>query len=380
MEESAAQFEAMPFLAALTNRISGVLAKMAGIRDGFGRVDAAIAALDAANPDFAKLTSALDGVIADRSQHEAVRAYAEKYRQPCAELAAAKAFVADEFAAINALDFAKVKASADSLALPDKDLCARHPQLSEHRVKMEGHHADAQRLAVNLESMVRGLAEKGVMNGSCEGHLRSALDEGAWRRALSFDCFGTKPPTARRKDPSCLYDALLGVEYTYQSLRALPDDYNGWCLRMIGFSPDVVEARSAMEYVDVFVKFVEERPKWLRRGKLGEFYKYCVSLQESRERIVRFLRSYEGERRAVLVTRLYAGYLKPAEFDLAARRALAADFKALQSEVSDLAEKYGETSDPVAQIGLRTKMLALGLPGDSQLHSKWVQKFEGGDR
>ena len=378
MAESADSFAAVQYLDPATNRIAKALAKIGAIHDGFARVDAAIARLDSNNPDFAKLTSELDAVVADKSLHASVRGYAEKYRRPCAELASAKAFVAEEFIAINDMRFNDVMARRDSLVLPAMDLCARHPQLSDHRVRLEAHHEDVQNFAANLDSMVRGLAEKGVAQGATAKHLRHVLSEETWRSAFAFDCLTRRPPSVRRRDPAGLYDELLGIEFTFQSIRALPNDDNGFCLRMIGFSPDIVEARSALEYVDVFLRFVDSSPKWLRRGTLGKFCDMCGELQSKRSAVVRFLRSYEGERRARIIARFYAGYLDPSSFDLASRRDLSNEFKALQRDISAMSEEYGEKSDPVEQIAIRDRILATGIPGDSQLNSKWVQKFDGG--
>jgi len=273
--------------------------------------------------------------------------------------------------------FKSVQEREAQLKLPPKLLCARHPRLSEHRMKLEGHHADAQQLAVNLASMVTGLAEKGVSGGDCGRAMGHVLNVDVWRKVLTFDCFEGKPPTSRRKEPVCLYDELLGVDFTYQSLRALPENYNGWCLRMIGFSPDVVEARKTLEYLEVFVKYVSEKPGWLRKGELGAFYSYCQELQSKRQRLLGFLSGYKGRARAELITRFYAGYFS-ADFDIASRKSLADKFRLIQRDVFDLCEKYAASSDPVEQISLRARILGVGIPGDAQLHSKWVQKFEGG--
>ena len=60
-----------------------------------------------------------------------------------------------------------------------------------------------------------------------------------------------------------------------------------------------------------------------------------------------------------------------------ARKALAERFKGLQRDVFDLCEKYADSADPEEQISLRDKIIATGIPGDPEVHSKWVQKFEG---
>ena len=379
LEETKDQFAEQPYLESLHNELYSAFDRMKDIQHGFAQVDNCIAKLDGKNPDFARLTVQLDEIVRSNSLHVAVRAYADKYKQPCAELADAKLFIRKEFDDLNAMRFASVKSRVDKLKLPSKDLCARHPQLSDHRLKLERHHADAQSYAENLESMVNGLAAAGIVNGDCGEPLKRALSVDSWNKALSFACFGERPPTTRRKDPSGFYDELLGIDFTFQSLRALPDNYSGWCLRMIGFSPDVVEARKSLEYMDVFIKYLEERPAWLRRGELGAFDEYCRSLQKKRDLLLKFLSSYNGDPRAKLIAGFYHGWFSR-QFDLGTRRDLADQFRAIQRKVSELCERYSETSDPVEQISIRAKILSVGLPGDAQLHSKWVQKFEGGGR
>lgn len=379
LEESKSRFAECRYLEPLHEDLENVFKRMLDIQSGFAKVDDCIAKLDAVNPDFAGLTAQLDETTRDETQHGAVRAYADKYKQPCAELADAKLFIRKEFDDLNAMRFASVRGRADKLVLPGKDLCARHPQLSDHRMKLERHHADAQMYAENLETMVNGLLAVGIANGDCSGSLKRALSVDSWNKAFEFSCFGEKPPSTRRKEPSGFYDELLGVDFTFQSLRALPDNYSGWCLRMIGFSPDVVETRRAFEYIDVFVKYMDERPAWLSRGELGAFAKYCRSLQEKRDLLLKFLAAYKGEARAEVVAGFYSGWFSR-QFELKGRKELAERFRAIQRRVSELNERYSEASDPVEQISIRSKMLSEGFPGDAQLHSKWVQKYEGGGR
>lgn len=370
-------FADYPYLAELKKDLEERLSSMAKIRAGFEAVDGAIAKLDEVNPNFSALSITLDTISRDKEQHAAVRAYADKYKAPCMELAEAKRFISGEFDELNAMRFSDLRKREKELKLPAKELCQRHPQLSNHRVKLEGHHLDAQRLAKNLESIVNGMAELGVENGSCGQPVRHVLDVKRWQEALTFACFKSKPPTVRRKNPSSTYDELLGVDYTFQGIRAMPQNYNGFCLRMIGFSPDCVESRNAFERIAVFVKFVSERPAWLRKGELGTFYEYCRKILTARDGLISYLKKYEGSPRAKLVTRYYAGFFAE-DFEYSERQAIAAEFKRIQKEVAELNEKYDNAPDPVEQIALRAKILATGLPGDPQMHAKWVALYEGG--
>ena len=377
LKNSMAELSAHPYLASLAKVLSATLDDMSEIRKGFELVDGAIAKLDAMNPNFADLAVKLDMVARDEKQHRSVRVYADKYKAPCLALADTKRFIGKEFDALNAMRFRDVRDSEKQLRLPPIELCSRHPQLSNHRAKLEGHHRDAQKLAVNLESIVNGLAEMGIENGTCGTPVKHVLSINSWTDALSFSCFSGKPPTVRRKVPSGFYDELLGVDYTFYSLRALPKNYDGYCLRLIGFSPDCVEARNTFERIGVFVSFVEARPAWLRRGELGAFHSHCRKILAARDKLVGYLASFKGSARAVLVARFYAGYFS-GDFSLEKKRTLAGEFRALQKEIASLNEKYDASSNPMEQIAIRAKILGLGLPGDPQMHAKWVAFYEGG--
>ena len=379
MEDSASTFATQPYMAPLAKRIADVQGRMNAIGTGFAKVDSCIAKLDSVNPDFSKLVSELEEVSKDKSLHLYVRAYADKYKAPCTGLAEAKQFIGQEFAALTDMRFKEIMDGATKLALPKKELCARHPRLSDHRQKLEGHHADVQNFASNLDSMVVGLAEKGVTAEDTGTPIKNALDIKRWENALTFDCLAGKPPASRRQEPFSPYDELVGLEFTYQSLRALPENYSGWCLRMIGFSPDVVVTRKAFEGIDVFVEYMDARPAWMKKGKLGAFLERCRELQGNRRALVTFLSGYKGSARAELITGFYAGYFSD-NFDLMSRKAVAEKFKALQREILDLCEKYSNSADPAEQISLRTKIIDMGLPGDPELHSKWVQRYEGGNK
>lgn len=376
IEERQVDLSAQTYLAKMTTNLTGTLGRMESIRKGFEAVDVAIAKLDAINPNFADLAVQLDRIARDKDQHRAVRAYADKYKAPCLALAETKRFISKEFEDVNAMQFRDVQAREKELQLPPVELCSRHTQLSNHRAKLEGHHRDAQKLARNLESIVNGLAELGIVNGKCGVPLTRILNTESWQEALTFSCFKGKPPTARRKNSVGAYDQLVGVDYTFYNLRALPLSYDGKCLRLIGFSPDCVEARTAFDRLDVFVEFVEGRPSWLRRKELGAFYAHCRTLLQARDKLIAYLEGVEGSARARLVARFYVGFFSKT-FPDEKRRALAEDFKALQREVLALNEKYEAVSNPMEQIAIRKKILDTGLPGDPQIHPKWVAEYEG---
>ena len=379
MERESSRIAAEPCFSNIAEKLSMQLARLGKIRRSFATVDNAIAQIDEKVPDFASLASKFQQIEHDKSEYEAVRSYASKYKLPCDELAKAREHVLQEVQDLIALRFGMIATNQASFRLPKKELCARHPELSAHRAKIEQQHERILSLARSVASLVDGLSSRGVENGNCDVALQRTLSQDAWKRALSFDCLDGPPPKPRRKDPCGFYDEFLGIEYTYQAIRSLPGAYNGLALRMVGFTPNVVDAKRTLEQVEYFVKYLDEGPDFLRRGALGEFREYARSLLEDRESIIGYLSSFQGEPRAKLVASYYADYLKDGG-TLARRKKLSADFRAIQKSVTDLSERYSVLSDPVEQIALRAKIMSIGLPGDSLIHSKWVQKYEGSKR
>lgn len=377
VDRESSRIAAEPCFSNISAKLSVQLARLGKIRRSFAAVDDAIAQIDEKRPDFKALASKFKQIEHDKSEYEAVRSYANKYKLPCEELAEAQELVIQEGQDLIALRFGMIATNQISFRLPKKELCARHPQLSIHRTKIEQQHERILSLARSVASIVEGLASRGVENGNCDTALQRTLSQEAWKRALSFDCLDGPPPKAKRKDPCGFYDEFLGIEYAYQALRALPGAYNGLALRMVGFTPNVVDAKRTLEQVEYFVNFIDEGPDLLRKGALGEFREYARSLLEDREVIVGYLSSFQGEPRAKLMASYYAYYLKDGG-TLAQRKQLSADFKMIQKSVTDLYEKYRVLSDPVEQIGLRAKIMSIGFPGDPVVHSMWVQKHTMG--
>lgn len=373
-------FAEFGYLAPLTNRLASLRQEMERVAIGFEKVDGCINRLDAVNPDFKGLARELEAIQGDETANATVRAYARKYAVPCRELAVAKSFIESEYNGLTEMTFEDVRNKKDLLRLPDKMLCARHPKLSDHRDKLLRHHGEAQRYAAALGSMVSILSETVFADGAaCGVALKSALSQEAWNRAFAFDCLGKVPPSARRKEPAGDYDEMVGVEYAYESLRALPEAYNGRCLSLVGFVPKIKLARQALEQVEAFVAYMDEQRQWLRKGKLLNYLEKCRKILALRDAIVKSMGEQAGSERVRVLAAFCANYLS-ATPTFAERQKVADMFKALQAKVSKLNEEYEAESDPVRQIAIRDRILAEGFPGDAAVHSKWVQKFDGGDR
>ena len=363
------------YMQKLTKELRDMLSELRVICDGFGRIDENLAKVSSKNPDFRQVLADFERLAVDESLPPAVREYLNQQISPCKAFLIAQNFLEREFLLLVNLDFDGVRRMERDLKLPEPEICTKQTKYSDARAAFTQKHADMQKEADTLGTMVNGLAASGVSTNS-QGDAVAAFTTAAnWEKALSFDCFESRPPSPRRKEPSGMYDEMLGVEHTYESLRALPNTYNGRSMRMIGFTPKCQTARQAFEKAELFVQYLDnDDKKYLQRGAIGKYYTQCMKIALAREKMVSVLRAIKGSRRRCLVASFYAEYFT-ARSTYDAKRVIATQFKALQREVAELGDAYSVETDPVKQIAIRDKILATGLPGDPIVHPKWVQKF-----
>ena len=370
-----AAFLERDYMQPLVKELRALLADLRVVCDGFVRIDAYLAKISSQDPDFRPVLAEFERLASDAAQPPAVREYLAQQLDPCRAFVVAQDFVEKEFAKLVDLDFDGVHAEAEALKLPDPEICIRQTKYSDVRAAFMQKHADIQKEAQTLRTMVNGLAASGVTPDSYGEAVEAFLSSANWEKALSFDCLEKRPPSPRRREPSGVYDDMLGIELTYESLKALPNTYNGRSTRMTGFTPKCLTAHQAFEKAELFVQYLDNADKkYLQRGKLGRYYTQCIKVAIAREKMVSVLKALKGSKRRRLVAMFYAEYFT-ARPTYAAKRSIEAQFKSLARDVAERGDAYAVETDPEKQIAIRDKMFQTALPGDPILHPKWVQRF-----
>lgn len=363
------------YLEQLTGKLREMLTELRIICDGFDKIDSDLAKISSKDPDFKAILSNFESLARDSKVSPAVREYLNHQIGPCKAFVEAQVFLEDEFSRLVNLDFDGVGRMARDLKLPDPEICTRQAKYSDARAAFLQKHAEMQKEAGTLRTMIAGLVSGGVTvdgNGEAVNMFTSASN---WEKALSFDCFKRSPPSPRRHEPICVYDDMLGIEYTYESLKNLPNAYDGRSSRMVGFEPKCKMALRAFEKAELFVQYLDsDNKKYLQSGTVGKYYAQCIKVAIAREKLVSVLKAIKGNKRRSLVASFFAEYFTPRP-DTTVKNKIAAQFKALSRDVAELNEAYRLETDPVKQIAIRDKMLETGIPGDPVLHPKWVQKF-----
>ncbi|MBE6395422.1 MAG: FHA domain-containing protein [Lentisphaerae bacterium] len=375
LEAGKSEFSGRVYLKPLMKRIQTMTAELETICSGFKKIDACLEQISSEDPDFRVVLSEFERLSADASLPASVHGYLLQQLDPCRAFVAVQDFLDGEFEALINLDFDKVLSMSQDIKLPDPEMCTRQHRYSDARALFLSKHESIQKEAVELRTMIYGLTSSGVTPDSCGDAITAVMSADNWRKALSFDCLTKRPPSPRRSEPSGKYDEFLCIEYTYESIRALPNIYNGRSMRLIGFKPICQLVRKTFEKAELFVQYLDNPDKrHLQRGIVGKYYTQCMKIAIDRENVVRVLRNIKGSKRKRLVAAFYAEYFT-ARPSYAAKRSIEAQFKDLSREVLELCDAYANESDPEKQIAIRDRILETGLPGDPAVHPKWVQKF-----
>lgn len=349
--------------------------ELTAIRKGFDAVDANLEKGSPHDLDFGELLAVFTRIAEDAKMLPAVRGYAGRQLEPCRQFLAAQQFIGKEIELLTAMNFADVAKMENALKLPKAELCVHQAKFSDARAALLAQHEAVQREAASIRMIVDGLRESGVTPDSRGAAVEAFVTAANWRKALAFDCLKKRPPSVRRNEPTSYYDEMLGIEFTYESIRAMPNVYSGRGTRMVGFTPKCITARLAFEKAETFVQYMDGKDrKYLQKGELGRFYTMCVKIAISREEMVSVLKEIKGTKRQKLVASFFAEYFT-ARPSYSAKQAIASQFAALKREVMELGDEYSNAGDPEKQILLRNKILEAGLPGDPILHTKWVQVF-----
>lgn len=364
------------YMADVFKLLDDLLAELRVIRSGYDEIDASIAKIAAKDPDFKRIYADFDRVSRNDRLPAAVRGYARQQLAPCLDFVRAQEFLAKELDALLKMDFVGVRRMAQDFRLPNRELCVRHVRYSDARAEMAARHDAMVAESTALQLMTEGLFKVGVTAESRGESIDCFLNPTNVDKALTFDCLSRRPPNVRRPEPVGTYDAMFGIEPTFEALRALPKTAAPRAGRTRGFEPRCFLARQAFDRAETFVQYLDgDDRRYLQRGEVGRLYTQCVRITIARERMVRRLKDYRGSDRAEIVAGYYADFFSSSPNDTA-KRTLGLRFAKLKRELIDLGERYQLETNPDRQLKLRDEIMEKGIPGDPVLHAKWAQKYD----
>ena len=324
-------------------------------------------------PDFSKIVSELSALEADSVG--VIKQTAGTYLKVIKKLSKAQNILLENALLLTEFDFHKIKLRLD---LPTMDECAVHSQISSSRAMLETIHSNFIFAYKQILHIRNKFKTAGIRPPESHPLIAEFVDEDVIASLVQCDALKKKIPNRTRKEPFGLYDKMLGIEYFYEVLKALPEKYDNMVLERINFTPDCVEAKSMLELFENYKQFVEQpENRWLMRGKVREWHDYCAGQLIRRDKVViQWIEksSASESREAILYMGLAFYFAADKSVSHAKREQFAADFKKYREPVAKLDTEY-ESASPERAIEIREEILKIGIPGDPLVRRVWATKY-----
>ena len=336
------------------------------------RLNKALANLNLRVPDFGTIVAELEEI--EKTSQGIVKHLTAEYLKPIRKLRVSQDRLCANSAALTCLDFEKIDFNLD---LPSIDECAVNPYINTQRntiVQINDNIILAYKQVLYMHNLLK---QWKVTPPNTNVLLIAFSNKENLEKILSCDSLRGKLPMRNRKMPQGVYDQMLGIEYFYEFLRALPTSYDGAALDRMQFTPECVSLKKLCEQYSNFVQFAElPENRWLLRGKLLALHDYCAEQLKMRDSLVMSLRNEKCEpfsRRSIICRGLVIYFSPTTELGKEYLNDFVRDFKKHREPIALLNNAY-ETASPEKSLEIRNKILENGLPGDPIVRRMWATK------
>jgi hypothetical protein len=367
------QMEATPdeLYAPLLESSRKVLATLSSNLDNLDGMNSALAQLEQLYPNFKLIVAELSDV--EQKSTGTVKVMAGRYLIPIRKMQALQDQLLRNATALSALKFEQIVPVTE---LPTVDECAINPYINSQRKNIENIDKNFQVASQQIQLLLSVFKKSNIEIFKTPRLLQQFSEEEMWGDVFDCDVLKRKIPKRNRTEPEGAYDRVLGIEYFYELLRALPEKYDDSALESMAFHPECVQIRTLFRQFVDFSNFVTlPQNKWLLRGEIQKMHLYCQEQVANREKIITFLSEGGGAEplsRRSLIGRALAIHLAPdGRFSRDVCEKVADDFKKFRLPLVLLNNEY-DAATPERGIQLRTQIMAKGLPGDPIVRRMWA--------
>jgi len=262
--------------------------------------------------------------------------------------------------------------------LPARELCSRHPMLSELRDKIERSSQILQSQVVQAQSAYKQTIEFFSQFGGSVSLVQKWSDPGLFVDLRKYDCLEGPYPRRSRTEPVSMYDRVVGIEHLYAVLRGEAGslDKGTW-------EPEIFRLAQGFNTIDSALNIFESDTfRWLRSGQMGEHVKQLRDMANLRNDLSLRLQQQvvDGHGRDALLASgvlLVVGrdsgqiLIDDVRLDEWSKRKL----NDLRAELLTLDREY-QLASPERQIEIRERIMHLGLPGDPVVRQYWLRRAQ----
>jgi hypothetical protein len=334
-------------------------------------MNSALAQLEQLYPNFKLIVAELSDV--EQKSTGTVKVMAGRYLIPIRKMQALQDQLLRNATALAALKFEQIVPVVD---LPTVDECAINPYINSQRKNIENIDKNFQVASQQIQLLLSVFKKSNIEIFKTPRLIQLFSEEEMWGDVFGCDVLKRKIPKRNRTEPEGAYDRVLGIEYFYELLRALPEKYDDSALESMAFHPECVQIRTLFRQFVDFSNFVTlPQNKWLLRGEIQKMHLYCQEQVANREKIITSLFEGGGAEplsRRSLIGRALAIHLAPdGRFSREVCEKVADDFKKFRLPLVLLNNEY-DSATPERGIQLRTQIMAKGIPGDPIVRRMWA--------
>ena len=345
--------------------------------------------------DDRDMKTALDLLLADSPNYDAIIKRLEKIRKESSGLVKARAEKilppvrtlareTDRFLRIidkvGEMEFDAV--NNFQLVLPETIDWAIQKNIGVPKRKLTAQVEQFKDMALQLSLLYRTLVNKGVVTGKKLAILEDLQNDTAMDSLYQFDCLKYQVPKQRRKKPAGVYDELLGIEFFYDYISNLEGEQGSMImLDELPFVPQIYKVRQVITDIEKFLQFAgKDENLWFKRKALAAYIKHCEDILKTRDVIIRkhLNRDYKAGTREFIVSRGISAYLST---DDKQRKMLANDviksFSSLKKRMAEEMKEY-DGATPQERIKIAENILKIGIPGNKTLRIIWAERSQRG--
>ena len=294
----------------------------------------------------------------------------EKLRKAHLQISAARK-------AMGELDFKWLDAT---LELPSLEECRENAHLSDHHNRLSKQYEIISKSGASLRDNCENLRRSGLSMDKEPSCITEIINEAKWAEIMKFDAFEKQPPKEDRREPTGIYDEILGVA-EFASFIDSVDEMGFVKPELYGkFMPTIYKALDAFEKYQWFYRFLTDpAQQWPNGGKLRDARRFLKEVQDQRLRLVDNLWKKEGQDREAIVSRGAAILLdNKNRLGQKERMTFETELRNLRRELAGLNEKYRDImyQDVKKAVDIRREILSKAIPGMGQAKDAWSHELQ----
>ena len=309
------------------------------------------------------------------------------YLEPLVMLQRSHEQLLGNYEALARFDFA---AFNPHLSLPGNDSCSVVLTFPSRRADLENANANLARIKRQLENFCKWFDREFPLGKSAI--IDELFSDETMKAVLAFDCLESKMPSYSAKEPSSVYDKILGIYVFFDYLSSLDIDFDTTVFEE-RFKPNLFKVADLFRDLEIFHSFFHPSAKSLlyeqikiliettpQKNKILEMSALVEDILKKRDDYVRkhygIFKNEGKTRRGIVAGGIACSLMTRRHVFIEGKlnELVFAAFKELRRELNVIAAGAKGDVTPEKVLEVEKKLLEQGIPGDPLLKQPWTDR------